>query len=52
MADVLVILQCENCCNPHASESPKEGEESESEDLDGTDDDAVTDKELSDMDLE
>lgn len=46
------FCECENCCNPHASESQKEGEDSESEDSDGTDDDAVTDEELSDIDLE
>ena len=60
MADALVILQIKivplfvgvRTVAIHTPVNTEKERESESEDLDGTDDDAVTDEELSDIDLE
>ena len=46
------LCECKNFTNPHASEAKKEAEDSECEETDGTVDDAVSENDLSDSDID
>ena len=45
------FCECKNCCNPHAHDTQKEKEREEG-DSDRKDDNAVTNEELSDKEME